>query len=76
MQLNADPNYGPLNGAQSGQLPAEALAKFFITQPILPQNHKGDADSDKKLWVEFVDIEEVAPTNASSRIKDVVRLYR
>jgi hypothetical protein len=75
MQLNADPNYGPLNGAQSGKLPAEALAEFFITQPILPQNYKGDADSGKKLWVEFINVVEPSATSQTI-VKDVVRLYR
>jgi hypothetical protein len=75
MQLNADPNYGPLNGASSGRLPAEAVAQFFITQPILPQNYPGDPDAAKKLYVEFVDVVDPSDPNQTI-VRDVVRLYR
>jgi Flp pilus assembly protein TadG len=75
LELDADPNYGPLNGASSDQLPAEGLAQFFIIQPILPQNYKGDADSAKKLYVEFIDI--VRPSAVTQTIvHPIVRLYR
>jgi hypothetical protein len=73
IELNNDPQYGPLNGASSSLLPVEAFAKFFITQPVLPNNAL-EPENEKKINVEFVDVVEPGVNNEIA--KDIVQLYR
>lgn len=65
--LELDAEYG-LSGSSNPPLPAEAFAKFFITEPV-------GSGSDQEIFVELVDI--IEPGNSpAGLVRDIVQLYR
>ena len=71
MALDADPNYGPLQGASNPDLPVEAFASFFFTEPV---EQGGGSTGEMTIWAEIIDV--VEPGNNRSVARDLVQLYR